>query len=101
VYERCLVASKVLALSVRALPGGFEQRYGHRVYLAETFVDLSRFAGTCYRAANWLWGALHAAGARGDCERRIGTGLSTLVSRVQHAEPESQCSPKPDLTPTF
>jgi Domain of unknown function (DUF4338) len=48
------LASKVLALSVRALPGGFERRYGHRVVLAETFVDRSRFAGTCYRAANWL-----------------------------------------------
>jgi hypothetical protein len=47
------------------------------------------------------WGALHAAGARGDRERRIGAGLFTLVSRVQHAEPKSQCSPKPDLTPTF
>jgi hypothetical protein len=25
------------------------------VLLAETFVDLSRFKGTCYRAANWVW----------------------------------------------
>ncbi len=48
------LASKVLALSVRALPGCWEQRYGHRVVLAETFVDWSRFAGTCYWAANWL-----------------------------------------------
>ena len=47
------LASKVLALSVRGLRELWAQRYGHPVYLAETFVDLSRFAGTCYRAANW------------------------------------------------
>ena len=29
-------------------------RYGHDLYLVETFVDRSRFAGTCYQAANWL-----------------------------------------------
>ena len=23
------------------------------VFLAETFVDVSRFVGTCYRASNW------------------------------------------------
>ena len=28
--------------------------HGHPVLLAETFVDPSRFAGTCYRASNWV-----------------------------------------------
>ncbi len=27
--------------------------HGYPVLLAETFVDPSRFAGTCYRASNW------------------------------------------------
>ncbi len=27
--------------------------HGYPALLAETFVDISRFAGTCYRAANW------------------------------------------------
>lgn len=31
------------------------ERYRHPVYLAETFVDSTRFRGTCYRAANWLY----------------------------------------------
>jgi len=67
------LGSKVLALSVRALPRCWEQRYGHRVYLAETFVDLSRFAGTCYRAANWL-GVGHTQGhaKRGNAYHRHG-----------------------------
>ena len=49
------LASKVLALSVRRLSADWAQRYGHPVYLAETFVDTARFRGTCYRAANWMY----------------------------------------------
>jgi hypothetical protein len=48
------LASKVLALSVRGLSQRWQRRYGHGLQLAESFVDGSRFAGTCYRAANWV-----------------------------------------------
>jgi hypothetical protein len=27
--------------------------YNHPVYLVETFVDIQRFSGTCYKADNW------------------------------------------------
>jgi hypothetical protein len=49
------LASKVLALSLRRLSADWQRIYGHPVYLAETFVDISRFEGTCYRAANWVF----------------------------------------------
>lgn len=48
------LASKVLALSVRGVSESWQRRYGHGLLLAETFVDRARFAGTCYRAANWV-----------------------------------------------
>jgi hypothetical protein len=48
------LASTALALSIRRLRADWEKTYGHPIYLAETFVDTSRFEGTCYRAANWL-----------------------------------------------
>lgn len=32
----------------------WQLKYGHPIYLLETFVEPGRFAGTCYRAANWL-----------------------------------------------
>jgi len=35
------------------LPVDWDRVYGHPVYFLETFVDPSRFRGTCYRAANW------------------------------------------------
>ena len=47
------LASQVLSRSLRRLRDDFEALYGHPVVLAETFVDPSRFQGTCYRAANW------------------------------------------------
>jgi hypothetical protein len=47
------LASRVLAANLRRLSRDWEETYGHRVVLAETFVDTSRFRGTCYRASNW------------------------------------------------
>ena len=49
------LASKILALSARQLPHDWQTRYGHRPLLLETLVDASRFRGTCYRAANWIY----------------------------------------------
>src|SRR5205807_8136367 len=37
------------------LPADWESHYGHRPLLLETLVDASRFRGTCYRAANWIY----------------------------------------------
>jgi hypothetical protein len=48
------LASRLLGLSARWLLRDWEARYRIRPRLLETFVDGQRFAGTCYRAANWL-----------------------------------------------
>ena len=48
------LASCLLARSCRRLPGDWLARYGYRPLLLETFVQSDRFAGTCYRAANWI-----------------------------------------------
>lgn len=47
------LASHVLARATRRLARDWHGRYGHPVVLAETFVEVGRFAGTVYRAANW------------------------------------------------
>ena len=47
------LASRVLGLSLRRLSADIQAVHGYPALLAETFVDVSRFAGTCYRAANW------------------------------------------------
>lgn len=47
------LASHVLAKALSRLSHDWEQRFGKRLWLVETFVDPSRYKGTCYRAANW------------------------------------------------
>jgi hypothetical protein len=48
------LASHVLSLCMTRLAEDWTARYGYAPVLVETFVDPSRFAGTCYRAANWI-----------------------------------------------
>jgi hypothetical protein len=48
------LASHVLGAVARALPGDFAARYGYAPVLAETFVEVGRHAGSCYKAANWI-----------------------------------------------
>ena len=47
------LASHVLGMAVRELPAIWERQWGYRPLLAETFCDIERTAGTCYRAAGW------------------------------------------------
>jgi hypothetical protein len=48
------LASHLLSLNLQRLSEDWHQRYGHPILLVETYVDPERFAGTCYRAANWI-----------------------------------------------
>lgn len=48
------LASHVLALAARRLPGDWAKRYGYAPVLLETFVEQTVYLGTSYRAANWL-----------------------------------------------
>jgi len=48
------LASHVLGLIARRICSDWQAKYAHPVYAMETFVDRSRFKGTCYRAANWI-----------------------------------------------
>lgn len=49
------LGSRILSLCQRRLAGDWEENFGHRVLLLETFVDPQRFRGTVYRAANWVY----------------------------------------------
>ncbi len=48
------LASHVLGLAAKSLSTHWQAKYGHPIYLLETFVDSERFAGTSYAAANWI-----------------------------------------------
>jgi len=48
------VGSRVLSLLERRIAADWHARYGHPVFLLETFVDPRRFHGGVYRASNWI-----------------------------------------------
>ena len=47
------LASHALGICLRRLSRDWKSRYGTDIALVETFVDTTRYAGTCYKAANW------------------------------------------------
>ena len=49
------LATKALATNIKVLPSDWQSFYGHPIVLLKTFVDMARFAVTCYKAGNWLY----------------------------------------------
>ena len=49
------LASHLLGHMARVVSQHWQAVYNHPIYYLETFVDKQRFAGTCYKAANWLY----------------------------------------------
>ncbi len=64
------LATKVLAMAARQLPDDWLNRYGYRPVLLETFVEVDRFQGTCYKAANWLCLGMTKGRGRNDLEHQ-------------------------------
>jgi hypothetical protein len=72
------LASHVLGLIARRIRGDWQAKYGHPVHALETFVDRSRFRGTCYRAANWLRLGSTQGRTRNDRHRKIQTSVKDV-----------------------
>jgi hypothetical protein len=87
VKVKCL-ASWVLARVEKRLGQDWEQVYGYRPVLMETYVERGRFAGTCYRAANWTWvGVSTGQGRRGE-----GASIKDVyVRRLDESWQQSLC----------
>ncbi len=47
------LASHILSRVCQRIKDDWTAKYGHPLYLLETFVERGRFAGTCYKASNW------------------------------------------------
>lgn len=65
------LASHVLGAVSQRIADDWEGKYGHRVLLLESFVESQRFAGTCYRAANWQALGATTGRSRQDRERKL------------------------------
>lgn len=90
------LASCVLAANSRRLSADWFERYEHRVFLAETFVDLERFRGVCYRAANWKYlGQTRGMRREGQAYRAHGKPKGLFVLALHERACEILASPLP------
>jgi hypothetical protein len=93
------LASAVLALAARQLQHDWLIRYHYQPVLLETFVDPRRYAGTCYKAANWI--ALGHTQGRGKLDRYGQRALPVKAIFVYPLHPDFRailtgCAPAAD-----
>jgi hypothetical protein len=72
------LASHLLALATGRLRRDWEQKYGQPIELVETFVARDRFAGTCYRAANWIHLGATRGRSRNDREQTMSVPIKDV-----------------------
>lgn len=72
------LASHLLSRVARRITADWQALYSHPIYLLETFIDPERFAGTCYRAANWIYLGLTTGRGKDDQTKRPNRSLKQL-----------------------
>jgi len=72
------LASPVLGVCLRRLSADWKKRYGTHIALVETFVDSTRYRGTCYKAANWIRVGQTKGRSRQDRNRTVNTTIKDV-----------------------
>jgi hypothetical protein len=80
------LASHVLSLALQQVADDWQERYGYRPLLVETFVDAERFTGACYRAANWREVGQTAGRGRQDREHAGGRAVKRVFLYALHSQ---------------
>lgn len=89
------LASKILSLSLVRLNGDWQNRYGHEICLAETFVDPSLYKGACYRASNWKYvGHTKGSSKKGNTYRYHGRPKAVWLYPLQRNFRRRLCDDK-------
>jgi hypothetical protein len=65
------LASHLLGRLCRRLSDDWRQKYGHPIYLLETFVQRERFRGVCYKAAGWVHVGVTTGRSRNDVHANL------------------------------
>jgi len=76
------LGSWILGALGRRIAADWQAKYGHPVVLLETFVERDRFAGTCYRAANWVRVGQTTGRSRADRHRTLQVPVKELYVRA-------------------
>jgi len=72
------LASHILGLIGRRISNDWQQLYNHPLYCLETFVDTERFAGTCYKAANWIYLGVTTGRGKNDMTHRCNRSIKAV-----------------------
>ena len=78
------LASHLLGLATRRLCADWQARYGHPIWLVETFVQTDRFVGTAYKAAGWLGLGQTTGRTRQDRNHTLQSSTKTVWVRPLH-----------------
>jgi hypothetical protein len=73
------LASHLLGRIARRLSADWQSVYGHPIYFLETFIDPQRFAGTCYRAANWKVMGQTTGRGKDDLEHKANRSIKEVL----------------------
>lgn len=72
------LASHILGLILRRLCADWQRKYALAPVLAESFVERERFAGVCYRAANWILAGQSCGRSRADRDHTLSVPLKDI-----------------------
>lgn len=72
------LASHLLSRICREVSGYWMEKYGHPIYLLETFVERDRFRGTCYRAAGWTHVGTTTGRSRNDRDQTLSVPVKEI-----------------------
>ena len=72
------LASHVLGACLRNLSNDWKHRYGTDIVLVETFVDTTRYKGTCYKASNFVRIGQTKGRGRQDRDRTINISVKDI-----------------------
>jgi len=86
------LASHLLGRVAARLSADWQQKYGHPLYLLETFVEAPRFAGTCYRAAGWVPVGLTTGRTRNDDGRKPRTAPKAIYLKALRSDARQRLS---------
>lgn len=80
------LASHLLGRVAARLSADWQHKYGHAIYLLESFVEQPRFAGACYRAAGWVRVGLTTGRTRNDDGRQPRVARKALYLKPLQAD---------------
>ena len=75
------LASYLLGRMSRIVPQDWSRIYHHPILYLETFIDTERFAGTCYKAANWIYLGDTTGRGKNDQTHKVNRSIKAVWGR--------------------